>query len=54
MARPPRCPHCWGRYIRPAPYRWRELPLALLLLRPWRCRECDCRFLRPPRLLRFW
>jgi hypothetical protein len=43
------CPQCLSYHTRPEMYRWYELPLALLLVQPYRCRRCGRRFLRPRR-----
>ncbi len=41
------CPHCRAERAWPTPYRWFELPLALLVLQPYLCRRCSHRFVRP-------
>jgi hypothetical protein len=41
------CPHCRAFRAWPAPHRWFEWPLALLLVQPYLCRRCGHRFLRP-------
>jgi hypothetical protein len=50
------CPRCDSPLVRPEPYRWYEVVLALLFLHPFRCRRCQTRFIRfagvtrPPRM----
>ena len=39
------CITCLCREAIPDTYRWYERPLALILLRPYRCRHCAVRFL---------
>ena len=39
------CPACLGFHVRPAPLRWYEVPLALVLIQPYLCRSCKRRFL---------
>ena len=48
------CAECLCAEADPVAYRWRELPLALALVSPFRCRHCYARFLRfsPAALLR--
>ena len=40
------CPHCTQSYMIAGEFRWWELPLKLLMLRPFRCPHCSERFIR--------
>jgi hypothetical protein len=40
------CPACVCSRANRAAFRWYELPLALLLIRPYRCTHCNTRFRR--------
>ncbi len=45
----PVCPDCGGKKIhRSRPRGFLELAVLSLFFRPFRCEECDCRFLKPP------
>ena len=46
------CPRCGSHQVRPEPFRWYELLLALLFLHPFRCRRCQTRFIRSARVPR--
>jgi len=39
------CPHCISPYAVPLPYRWSQVLMALILVRPYRCCHCKRRFL---------
>jgi hypothetical protein len=41
------CAYCLCLESRRVPFRWVELPLALCLVRPYRCAHCCRRFLAP-------
>ena len=41
------CPHCSSTKVRSSRWRWRDLGLSLLCLRPSRCRGCNGRFYVP-------
>src|ERR1035438_5787355 len=44
----PVCPDCGGKKTRKSrPRGFIELVILPLFFRPFRCEECDCRFLRP-------
>jgi DNA-directed RNA polymerase subunit RPC12/RpoP len=45
-----RCPHCRSRRVRLSRFRFWELAVGLLLVRPYRCCKCSARFWR----LRSW
>lgn len=38
------CPLCDSNCVRRAPFRWADVLRALLLLSPFRCRDCGNRF----------
>lgn len=42
--RAPKCPVCPYAFVAPAHFRWYEWPLVLVLRRPYRCRECNTRY----------
>jgi hypothetical protein len=44
----PICPNCGGKKVRRSHRSVHEKVLTIFtLMRPYRCRECDCRFFRP-------
>ena len=44
----PTCPTCDSRSVRPARFSWGDVIRALLLLSPFRCRDCGERFYALP------
>ena len=40
----PRCPECPYTFVKPSRFRWFELPLAIVFVRPFRCNCCQGRF----------
>ncbi len=45
QVRMPGCQHCPYTFMYPSRVQWREVPLLLLLRRPYRCGCCKTRYL---------